>query len=77
MTLANSQEDKPAAPLLQVWSLAGELALVIVIPLLVLILIGIRLDRWAGTTPLFIIIGLLVSFSVSIIAIARKIKRLN
>lgn len=77
MMLDNSQEEKPAAPLLKVWSLAGELALLIVIPLLILILIGIRLDRWADTTPLFIIISLLVSFAVSIIAIARKIKRLN
>ena len=65
-----------AAPVIRVWALAGELGFLIVIPLLVLLLIGIRLDRWANTMPLFIIISLILSFIISAVAIARKIKRI-
>ena len=66
-----------AAPVIRVWALAGEVGFLIVIPLLVLLLIGIRLDRWANTMPLFIIISLILSFITSAVAIARKIKRIQ
>lgn len=66
-----------AAPIVRLWALAGEVGFLIVIPLLVLLLIGIRLDRWADTMPLFIIISLILSFIISAVAIARKIKRIQ
>ncbi len=64
-------------PAVRVWAMAGEVGLLIVLPLLPLLLAGIRLDRFAGTTPLFIILGLLASLTVSALAIARKIRRLQ
>jgi F0F1-type ATP synthase assembly protein I len=79
---SNNQEREkegtgPGVPVIRVWALAGELGLLIVIPLLILLLIGIRLDRSFGTTPLFIIAGLILSFVVSAIAIARKVKKVQ
>lgn len=68
---------RPPAPIIHVWALAGELGLLIVIPLLILLLIGIRIDRWAGTTPLFIIAGLVLSFLVSSVAIFKKVQRIQ
>lgn len=74
----NPQGNVPSAGegALRVWAIAGEIGLIIALPLLLLLFIGIRLDRWAGTMPLFIIIGLLASLAVSAGVIARKISRL-
>lgn len=71
------QAQAGPAPVVRIWALAGEVGLLIVIPLLVLLLLGIRVDRAADTTPLFIIIGLLVAFTISTIAVARKIRRVQ
>ncbi len=65
------------APLINVWSLASELGLIIALPLVVLVLIGIKLDKYFNTLPLFIILGMLLSFAVSAVSIARKIRRLK
>ncbi len=58
-------------------SLSGELGLIIAIPLVVLVLIGIKLDRVFSTFPLFTVIGMLLSLTVSSLVIARKIKEAN
>lgn len=71
------QETQSPEPAVRVWALAGEIGLLVVVPLIVLLLIGIRIDRLADTTPLFIVIGLILAFTTSIIAIARKIKRIQ
>jgi len=62
---------------LNVWALAGEVGLLIVIPLLIFLWIGIRLDRAAGTEPLFIISGIILAFVISAIAIGRKIRQVQ
>lgn len=64
-------------PAVRVWAMAGEVGLLIVLPLLLFLFAGIRLDRWAGTTPLFIILGLLASLTLSALAVARKIRRVQ
>lgn len=69
--------ELPPAPVIRVWVLAGELGLLIVIPLLVLLLVGIRLDKAVGTKPLFIIVSMILSFIISAIAIARKIRKVQ
>ena len=58
-------------------SMVGELGIIIAAPLVVTILAGIWLDKKFNTTPLFIIVGVLLAITTSAIAIGRKIKRLN
>lgn len=71
------KEESQPMPMVKVWALAGELGLLIVIPLLILLFIGIWLDRLAGTKPLFIIVGLALSFITSTVVIARKIQEIQ
>lgn len=55
----------------------GELGFIIALPLVVFLLGGVWLDKKLSTTPLFIIIGILLAVAVSSIAIGKKIKELN
>ena len=55
----------------------GEIGFIIAVPLLAAILAGIWVDRKLSTTPLFMILGLLLALTVSTITIGRKIKQLN
>lgn len=75
--LQNSKEEESRENkrLLNVWGLAGELGLLIAIPVVVLVLAGVWLDKKLGTLPLFIIVGIVVSMIVSTVAVARKVKR--
>lgn len=76
-----TEPKKPDTPnivqTINVWSTAGEIGVIIALPLVVLLLLGIKLDKKLGTTPLFIIIALIGSMVLSTVAIARKIKRLG
>lgn len=62
---------------LNVWSLASELGFLIAIPLVIFILIGVKLDKTFGTTPLFIILGMILAFVLSATSIVRKVKKLD
>lgn len=83
--MPQASPDKPTAPttsrptprLLNVWAIAGEVGFIIALPLVVLVLLGIKLDKALGTTPLFIIGGMVLAMVVSTVAIARKVKRLT
>lgn len=69
---------KPKNPSpLNVWAIVSELGFMIAIPLVVLVVIGVRLDRYFNTTPLFIIIAILVAPIISGVAVWRKIKSIN
>ncbi len=73
----NNKKSKPdIAHTFNAWSLAGELGIVIAAPLLILVLLGVQLDKKLGTMPLFIILALLVSMVVSTLGVARKIRQL-
>jgi len=74
MDMAANQEP---TPVLNVWAIAGEVGLIIALPLVILVLVGIKADKYFGTTPLFIILGMLLAFMLSTISIARKVKRIN
>ncbi len=69
--------EKNIPPVLNVWAIAGEIGFIIAIPLIALVLLGIKLDKTFGTTPLFIIFGMLLAALVSIISITKKVKKLN
>ncbi len=57
--------------------MVGELGFVIAVPLLAAIVAGIWVDKKFSTTPLFMIVGILLAITVSTITIGRKIKQLN
>jgi F0F1-type ATP synthase assembly protein I len=69
--------DQKPTPVLNVWAIAGEVGFLIAIPLVVLVLLGIKLDKYFATTPLFIIVGMLLAFVISTISIARKVKQIK
>ena len=62
---------------LNLLALTGEIGWKLALPLLVMMLIGIKLDRAYHTTPLFMLLGMALSLSTSIILIGRMIARLN
>lgn len=76
MQTSSNQKPKPA-PALNVWAIVSELGFIIAIPLVLLILGGVKADRYFNTMPLFIIIAILVAPVISGIAIWRKIKTIN
>jgi len=70
-------EKQPNTKPLNAWALAMELGFIIVLPLVVLVLAGVALDRRFATTPLFIIIGMAGAFCLSAAIVYRKIRRLQ
>lgn len=62
---------------LSVWAIASEIGVILAVPLVVFVFIGAKLDALWGTTPLCILIGMVIAGSVSVVAITRKIKRIN
>lgn len=60
---------------LNLWALSGELGLLIALPLVFFVILGVKLDRWLGTLPLFIIIGMVLAAIVSGTAVWRKVKQ--
>ncbi len=64
-------------PILKVLALASELGFIIAVPLVALVVIGVKLDRHFATTPLFIIMGMAVAFCLSATIIVRKVRRIQ
>lgn len=62
---------------INMWVIVSELGFIIAIPLVALLLVGIKVDAWLHTTPLFMIVAVIVSPVLSGIAVWRKIRRLN
>lgn len=58
-------------------ALSGEIGLNLALPLVIFMIIGIKMDWAAHTTPLFMLLGVALSLSTSIILIARMISRVN
>lgn len=62
------------AKTVNVWALAGEIGLLLSLPLVILVPLAVKLDRTLGTLPLFVIGSLILSAAISTIAVARKVK---
>ncbi|MBI2098795.1 AtpZ/AtpI family protein [Candidatus Uhrbacteria bacterium] len=63
----------------QVWSalaLAWQLGYTIAVPIVVLGLLGRILDKRFGTSPLFLLLGILISIIISSIGIYKKTKKI-
>jgi F0F1-type ATP synthase assembly protein I len=59
------------------WGVAGEVGILIAVPLIVFLLIGIKLDQKLGTTPWLMLGGLALAGVVSTIAVARKVRAVS
>ena len=55
--------------------LVTELGFIISLPLLAMVLIGVKLDRWLEKSPLFLIIGIGIAALVSTILVAQKVRK--
>lgn len=56
--------------------LAWDLGWIIAIPVVVLGLGGAYLDKYLGTSPLFILLGFILAVSLSFIGVKRKTKEI-
>ncbi len=54
-------------------ALVGELGFMIAVPLLVMAFIGVKLDKWLGHSPLFLIIGMVIAAIVSSVLVLQKV----
>lgn len=77
MIIEPSKQVPPSKSIINVWAIAGEIGLIIALPLVFLILIGVKVDRLLNTTPLFIIVALIFSMVISTITIVRKVKQVT
>lgn len=60
-----------------VWALAGEIGLLLALPLVILVPLAVKLDKYLDTMPLFIIGSLILSLTISMIAVSRKVKKIQ
>lgn len=72
-----NKSNTPPTPAFNLWLMAGEIGIILAVPLVFLLLAGIKLDARFDTSPLFTITGMLVSVIISVIAIAHKINRVR
>lgn len=55
--------------------LVTELGFIISLPLLVMVVIGVRLDRWLEKSPLFLLIGIFIAALFSTLLVVQKVKK--
>ncbi|HSX25361.1 MAG TPA: AtpZ/AtpI family protein [Candidatus Andersenbacteria bacterium] len=67
----NTQYTTP----LSLLSLVGELGFIIALPLLIMVFVGIQLDRWFNVPHVFLIIGMLFAALCSSIIVLRKVMK--
>lgn len=64
--------DNNGLSLKQAFGLAWEMGYLMAIPLVLLALGGRLLDRFLGTSPIFLLIGIVLSIIMSSVLLARK-----
>lgn len=65
------------SPLWSALNLAWELGYMIAIPIVALGFGGALLDKKVGTSPLFLLVGIVLSTIISGVAVYRRIKKLT
>lgn len=78
--MLDSSPEAPIMPpmkILNVWALAGEIGLLLALPLVILVPLSVKLDKSLQTLPLFLISSLILSMLISTIAVARKVKQVS
>ncbi|MDP3986043.1 MAG: AtpZ/AtpI family protein [Candidatus Veblenbacteria bacterium] len=69
-----SNEEQNQSTVFKALGLAWELGYTIAVPLVVLALAGRLVDRWLGTSPWFLLVGVLLSIVISTWTVYRKTK---
>ncbi len=59
---------------LKLWGIIGEIGFLIAVPLVVLLFIGIGVDKLTGTKPLFTLVSLPIALLLSTLAVAKKVR---
>ena len=59
------------------WGRAMRTSTELLAGLLVGTLLGVGLDRWLGTAPLFLLVGILLGFAAGLLNVARSMKETN
>lgn len=62
---------------MNVWALSGEVGLLLALPLVILVPLAVKLDKSLHTMPIFIIGSLILSLTISMIAVSRKVKKIQ
>lgn len=70
------EDNKEKGPLSLALSLAWELGYTIAVPLVVLVLFGRFLDKKFGSSPLFLLAGILLAVFISSWAVVFKTKKI-
>lgn len=76
----NTTSSKPASNMSTPWgavSLVFELGYIIAIPAALLGFGGAYLDQHMETSPLFVVVGLLLAFAISALAVVSKVKSIT
>lgn len=73
MNQPNGEANK-AKPMWQALSLAWELGYTIAIPLVALALVGRFADKWLGTSPWLLLVGVFLSIMITTWLVYRKTK---
>ncbi len=58
---------------IKVWSLAFQIGYTIAIPIIVFALIGRFADKYLNTSPIFLLLGILISIFVSSFIVYKKV----
>ncbi len=72
-----STPNEDRAALFSAYSLVSELGFIIAGPVVLMGIGGAYLDKYLGTSPLFMLLGFLLSFVVSSAGVWSVVKRLN
>lgn len=74
---SNQKEYEKSPSTFSALSLALKLGYIIAIPAVIFVLFGRFADTHFGTSPLLLIIGLLLALTTSSLAIFREIRKIN
>lgn len=69
--------NKKSSPPFSALSLALKLGYIIAIPAVIFVLLGRLGDTYFGTSPLLLILGLLLALTASSLAVFQEIRKIN
>ncbi len=57
--------------------MAGEVGIILALPVVIFVVGGAKLDAYFDTSPLFVMIGVVLAATTSVVAMVRKINRVR
>lgn len=71
----DGKNETPASIDFHLWALAWEMGYTIAIPLVAFALLGRFADKYFDSSPLFLLIGMLLAIAASTVILMRKMKK--